>query len=122
LNILIIDDEKIFTDCLSSHLGFQHDLSIFNDSIEALEHYEACQDYDVVIIDYIMPKLNGDELIKGICKIKPFQNIIISSGDINKSDLNKIKKFNNSIKMILKPFDLSDLDKLLTTFNVGELL
>ncbi|PCJ63383.1 MAG: hypothetical protein COA79_00825 [Planctomycetota bacterium] len=117
LNILIIDDEKDFTDCLRSHLRLQHDTCIFNDSIEALEHFEAYQDYDIVIIDYIMPKLNGDEFIERICEIKPFQNIIISSGDINKSDLNKIKKYNNSIKMITKPFDLSDLDELLFSFN-----
>ncbi|PCJ62609.1 MAG: hypothetical protein COA79_03590 [Planctomycetota bacterium] len=117
MKILIVDDEEVFTEYLSLHLSFNHHVKSFNDPVDALRHYEDNQDYDVIIVDFYMPKIQGNIFVDRVCEIKVFQNIIVSSGAANYSDLKFIKKYNNSIKIISKPFDLSELDEVLNFFK-----
>ena len=62
--ILIVDDEPDVTFTLKKGLedeGFQIDA--FNDPLEALSYFKAGQ-YDMLLLDVKMPKLNGFELYK----------------------------------------------------------
>jgi two-component system response regulator ChvI len=67
--ILIVDDEPDVTFTLKKGLedeGFQIDA--FNDPLEALSYFKAGQ-YDMLLLDVKMPKLNGFELYKELKKI-----------------------------------------------------
>lgn len=66
--ILIVDDEPDVTFTLKKGLeeeGFQID--IFNDPLEAQSYFKAGQ-YDMLLLDVNMPKLNGFELYRELKK------------------------------------------------------
>ena len=62
--LLLIDDDLINTKALAARLerrGFH--TTILNDGINILEHLHENQ-YDLILLDIIMPTLNGDEILK----------------------------------------------------------
>ena len=64
--LLIVDDEPFNLDLLEQEL-MEHDYLIerANDGVEALEKTESFQP-DVILLDYMMPKMNGLEVVKQI--------------------------------------------------------
>lgn len=64
MRILVVEDEKHLNRIISEAVedeGYSVD-SCYN-GLEALE-YLACADYDVIILDIMMPKMNGLELVR----------------------------------------------------------
>ena len=64
MRILVVEDEKHLNRIISEAVedeGYSVD-SCYN-GLEALE-YLACADYDVIILDVMMPKMNGLELVR----------------------------------------------------------
>lgn len=64
MRILVVEDEKNLNRIISEAVedeGYSVD-SCYN-GLEALE-YLACADYDVIILDIMMPKMNGLELVR----------------------------------------------------------
>ncbi len=75
--IHVIDDEPIIHDVLSQLLISEgYDVEISSSGQEALEKHGA-GDYDVVLLDLLMPGLDGIEVLKAIKKIDPLAVIII---------------------------------------------
>ncbi len=76
--VLIVDDEKIIRDILYDFLiefGFQVD-----DAFDGQDAYEkVCEnnDYDYVLTDLAMPKMDGVELIKKLKALPDFKSKII---------------------------------------------
>lgn len=65
-HILVVDDTPIVAetiDLLLSHLG--HDVEVTSDGAGALSKFQSGK-YNLVITDYLMPKMNGIELAKAI--------------------------------------------------------
>jgi DNA-binding NtrC family response regulator len=72
--ILFVDDESDMTSLFKSILelaGFSVD--IFNDSADALNNFKP-HFYDLVIIDIVMPKMDGFELLKELKNLDPDVN------------------------------------------------
>jgi two-component system cell cycle response regulator CpdR len=66
--------------------------------------------FDVVILDYRMPKMNGREVAKEILAKHPGQTIIIITAFSKElTDFSGIE----SIEVLQKPFELEDLTRLL---------
>lgn len=62
--ILIVDDEPFNLDLLEQELGEQGYLTErANDGAEALEKVDTCEP-DVILLDYMMPRMNGIETVK----------------------------------------------------------
>ncbi len=62
--ILIVDDEPFNLDLLEQELGEQGYLTErAKDGAEALEKVETCEP-DVILLDYMMPRMNGIETVK----------------------------------------------------------
>ncbi|MCX7794357.1 MAG: response regulator [Thermodesulfovibrionales bacterium] len=80
--ILIIEDEKSirsFTRKTLEEIGYE----VFeaSDGLEAIEIYRRERgNLDLVILDLILPRLNGLEVFKKIKELNPEQKIIISTG------------------------------------------
>jgi two-component system response regulator PilR (NtrC family) len=75
--IHIVDDESIIHEVLSQLLtseGYEVELSSSGE--EALEKHSS-QAYDLILLDLLMPGLDGIEVLKGIRKIDPQAVIII---------------------------------------------
>ncbi len=80
--ILLIDDESLIRDIASEilrSLGYQVSTAV--DGEDAVRMYrEDSQKFDLVIIDMMMPNLNGRDCFRELKKIKPQIKAILSSG------------------------------------------
>lgn len=89
--LLVVDDEKDITDTLAKTLKREgYEVVVAYDGEEALQKVKQ-DDPDIILLDLVMPKLNGFEVLKEIrekYKDKWRPAIIISA----KVDLESVKK------------------------------
>jgi len=70
VNILVVDDERVNVEVLTNHLEIQnYNVDTASNGIEALEKTEKA-DYDLVLLDIMLPKISGYEVCKQIRKNK----------------------------------------------------
>lgn len=78
--ILLVDDEEEFVQALSERLEIRdYDVTTSltgEDAVEKLKHYN----FDVVILDVLMPRMDGIEALKKIKRIKPLTEVIMLTG------------------------------------------
>lgn len=75
--ILVVDDEPFVCDTVKLLLACDgHEVDTAASGREALEKFSACK-YDVVITDYSMPEMKGDELGVKIKSLVPQQPVIL---------------------------------------------
>lgn len=63
---------------------------------------------DLMMVDYLMPGMNGAEVVSAARSIYPDMPIVVASGY---ADMDKIEKIVNAGHVLRKPFDLETLDK-----------
>lgn len=81
--ILLVDDNRdglLVRSSLLQELGYQ--VQTARNGEEGLKLFEA-SNFDVVVTDYKMPRMNGVELIQRIRKVKPEARIILLSGFVD---------------------------------------
>lgn len=107
--VLVVDDEVAVREFFKDIMEMS-DLRVDTASggAIALEMCEA-KDYDIVITDWLMPGMNGVELIKAIKKLNRPTNptMIIATGshaEVANGKLDRVDAF----EVILKPVDLND--------------
>ncbi len=64
--ILIADDEPFNLDILSEYLGDKFDVTCADDGDTALAALQADNNFDVIVLDRMMPRMNGIEVLKSI--------------------------------------------------------
>ena len=104
--LLIVDDEQKMVKYLSKRLvlrGFEV-LTAFSGR-EALRLIKE-RPFDVVLLDVLMPDMDGIETLKHIKEITPSTEVILLTG--HPSAEHDGKKW-GAFDYILKPFDLNDL-------------
>lgn len=105
-HILVVEDEthvrSILTDILSE-LGFK--VTSCADGMSALKQFQS-GDFDLVLIDMIMPQMNGLELLGKLKEHDSSVKTLAMSG--YGLDNDTIRKFSNAIP---KPFDIDSLVK-----------
>jgi len=78
--VLLVDDEKDFVASLSERLALRNvDVTGAFSGDEALQLLQD-QDFDVVILDVLMPGRDGLETLQDIKKIKPLTQVIMLTG------------------------------------------
>ena len=65
--------------------------------------------FDVVILDYKMPKMDGLQAAKEILKINPNQRIIFASAYVKDTLIESVKELNRVVEMVQKPFSMSTM-------------
>ncbi|MBU2511615.1 sigma-54 dependent transcriptional regulator [bacterium] len=106
--ILIVDDEISTTEALKGFLKKQgFDVTTEQDPLEALTLVREGE-FDLMIADYRMPKMNGLELIQNVRKIDPVIAIIMISAYGKIETAVKIMKSGAS-DYLTKPIDLKEL-------------
>ena len=124
LKVLIADDES---DILASYKEAleksNHKVTATHDGRECLEayyqEYQKVQSetadlgiispFEVVVLDYKMPKKNGLEVAKEIISLNPSQRIIFASAYVQDTVVDSVKVLGKIIEVIKKPFPLSEL-------------
>ncbi|MGD8387523.1 MAG: response regulator [Desulfobacteraceae bacterium] len=78
--ILIVDDEPEFVEVLSERLGLRdYDVTTSSSGKDATEKLEKLN-FDVVILDVLMPDMDGIETLKKIKGLKPLTEVIMLTG------------------------------------------
>lgn len=116
-DILIIDDERAIRKTLGEILSFEgYKLEEAADGEEGLKRFRE-KDFDVVLCDIKMPKLDGIEFLQKAAEINPDVPIIMISGHGNiETAVEAVKK--GAYDFIQKPPDLNRL--LITIRNALE--
>jgi CheY-like chemotaxis protein len=65
--------------------------------------------FDVVVLDYSMPKMNGLDAAKEILGLSPSQRIIFASAYVQETLVDSIKNLKQIVELLQKPFSLQDL-------------
>ncbi|MCB9383248.1 MAG: response regulator [Bryobacterales bacterium] len=108
--IAIVDDEEMVLTSLRSFLMLETDYEVltFNSPKKALAEL-ADKDLDLIVSDYLMPEMNGIELLLEIKKLHPFATRILLTGYADKE--NAIKAINEVglYQYVEKPWDNDDL-------------
>jgi len=67
MRLLIVDDSRTMRTMLSSYAqALNCEVSVAEDGVVALEKLEESTDYDAILIDWDMPRMNGLDLLKAI--------------------------------------------------------
>jgi DNA-binding response OmpR family regulator len=108
MKLLIIEDDKILANTLAAALrSSNYSVDVANDALVALNFIDFNK-YDLLISDYLMPNLNGYELIKEVRKKYSSLPIIMLSAITDSS--NKTELLNIGADDYLnKPFAIKEL-------------
>lgn len=115
--ILCVDDESIILNALKDQLdiafGSDFVIETSEDGADAIEFctelVEDNIDIPVVIVDYIMPGMKGDELLQKIHEISPDTLTILLTGQANLEGVTRAINLANLYRYISKPWDRDDL-------------
>ena len=105
--ILVIDDDLAIRVLLQAVLRrMKFDVELAEDGAAGLERLQSGETYDLVLLDLMMPRLNGYEFIEQIRQRNPDErpHIIVFTA-AGKRGVDKIPA-NSVCNSILKPFDL----------------
>ncbi len=107
-HILVLDDEKSIAEMLSEMLGLLgYTTTVCHVPAQALQLIKG-QEFDLIISDFRMPGLNGEQFFSLATKQKPelARRIIFLTGDVvNEETLKFLKSIGNP--HLAKPFDLA---------------
>jgi len=106
-NVLVVEDDRLNRNLICKVLREEgHQVFEASDGAEALELlYE--QHFDLVITDFVMPRLNGLKFVKQLHPLQPRLPIIFITGYLSAISGKAI--LNNVAEVIPKPFELDVL-------------
>lgn len=80
--ILVVDDEEMIRDLVVSRLKvLGYDTLQASDGVEGIGVFrDRANEIDLVLLDFIMPRMNGAEVFEELILIKPDVKVILSSG------------------------------------------
>lgn len=110
--ILLIDDNKDVLDTFYYMLtDLNYDVTTCIDSTEGLKK-AIDENFELIITDYKMPKLNGFEIIKRVKDIKP-KAIVYLLTEVYEEHIIKIAREAGATGIMNKPFELSKIISIL---------
>jgi CheY-like chemotaxis protein len=114
-NILVAEDDRNFGSVLK--LEFEeckYHVDLVPDGVEAVLSF-LITDYDFILLDIRMPRLNGNDALKIIKKINPHVPAITFSGHAGREEMEESIRC-GAIKCLRKPFELAQLKEDMENF------
>ena len=103
--ILLVEDERSVRECIKRLLWLDaHSVSEAANGSEAVELF-VTEEFDVVITDYDMPEMAGDELVANIRTLSPDQPIVLITACADRL----IRQDNHVDAILGKPFGVAEL-------------
>jgi diguanylate cyclase (GGDEF)-like protein len=101
--LLIVDDERFYTNLLEGILHLEYNVIIATDGAEALEILKK-QSIDLILLDILMPGIDGYEVCKQIKTSELFGNIPVIFLTVKNEAEDEIKGFAlGAVDFIIKP-------------------
>ena len=109
--ILLVDDDMESLNVIGKMLeGLDYSVKKVSSPEDALVIYKKhFEEYNIVIADYIMPNMNGLELLNTMEKINPAIKAVVISGFIDDTSFLDNKRF----PILMKPFTIGELSQIL---------
>lgn len=100
--ILVVDDEENIREVIREYAGFEgHEVDEAGDGMKAIEMAKA-KDYDIIIMDVMLPRLDGYSACKEIRKLKQTPMLMLSARG---EEYDKLHGFDVGIDdYVVKPF------------------
>lgn len=109
--IMIVDDEEMVITSIKSFLELETDYEVvsFTSPAEALAYVKAGNSIDLIISDFLMPDMDGIELLLQIKNLRPEATRVLLTGYADKE--NAIKAINDVglYQYIEKPWENEDM-------------
>ena len=116
MKILLVEDDRFIRDSFSERLrNNKYEVSSAKDGGEAIDKITT-DNFDVVITDIRMPRVNGIEVLKFTKKNKPKTKVVMMSTYINQKVINKIMEL-GADEYIEKSSFLKDIFKIIDSIN-----
>lgn len=119
--VLLIDDEQDFMDVLADRMrdrGMQ--VSTTTSPIEALEKVED-ENYDAIILDLMMPEMNGLETLSRLKEKNPDLQIILLTGQATIEKGIEAMKL-GALDFLEKPIDIQALNEKIKEAKAQKIL
>jgi DNA-binding NtrC family response regulator len=106
--VLLVDDEQDFLDAMATRMKDRGmDVSVTTSAADALKLVESGA-YDAVVLDLMMPEMDGLEVLKAIKEKRPELQIILLTGHATVQKGVEAMRF-GAMDFIEKPADLKEL-------------
>ncbi|MFO7667595.1 MAG: response regulator [Desulfobacterales bacterium] len=118
IKVLLVDDEREFILTLAERLEVRDfNVETAFDGYEAVSKIKE-KDFDVVVLDVLMPGKNGIDTLKEIKSIKPLVNVIMLTGHATvETAIDGMKA--GAYDYLMKPTDTIDLVvKITKAYNI----
>lgn len=107
--VLVVDDEVEFASTLSERLRLRsYDAMAVYSAEDALSAVRS-EGHDVILLDLMMPKMSGVEMLKTIKEIAPEAEVILLTGRVD-------------IDSVAEEINLADFDYIMKPLNIDELI
>jgi CheY-like chemotaxis protein len=133
MEILIAEDEKDISFGYKEALEERgHSVIIATNGEECLKIYKkrlknganqassSQLPFDVVILDYKMPKKNGLQVAKEIFSVRPKQRVIFASAYVKSTLEESLKELEQIVEVMQKPFNVSSLIDTIEDKQISE--
>jgi len=109
--ILVIDDEEVIRDLFDKILHKEgYEVYTAANGISALEKIKTA-DYDMLLLDFKMPKMGGMELLANVRELNKNPITIIVTGYVTADIAKEVARL-GCFDYITKPFNVSDITTL----------
>ncbi len=112
MKVLIAEDEESVREIYRAALESRgYHVTLSSNGQECVDAYRQAlkpsgrEPFDVVVLDYRMPKIDGLEAAKEILKMKPCQRIIFASAYVKETLMDAVKDLGQVVELLQKPFE-----------------
>lgn len=115
LKIAVIDDEPLLREFFDRFLKKEgHEVSEFKDGEEFLSLLDG-KVFDLVFVDYKMPRMDGDEVIGKIKERNPNVHVVFMSANLELIDPKELRNYKHIEAFVAKPIDMDQVRGFLAT-------
>ena len=119
--VLLVDDEQDFLEIMSERMKARGmEVTTSDSALEALKLIET-ESYDAIILDFMMPEMDGFETLKTIKEKRPELQIILLTGHATVEKGEEAMKL-GALDFIEKPADLEALSEKIKKAKAEKML
>lgn len=113
LRLLIVEDDPEIAQIAERSLRNRFSIDIATDGHQALQLWQQ-QPYDLVLLDMMLPRMSGEEVLEQMVRQQPQQPVVIMTAHAS-VDLAERLIMKGAVDFICKPFKVNELQKVCET-------
>ena len=122
-NVLLVDDNEMSRNATYNVLKrFNFNIDTVNSGLECIEKIKTNKKYDMLIIDYMMPEMDGIETISVVKRLTNYHipNILVVLSSNNNDDERTLSINSGFTDYLAKPLDNKSLKKLINKYFIDK--